>query len=245
VLFAAGMSLLDTLDGSFMNFAYGWAFSEPARKVFYNLVITGLSVAVALVIGTVELAGLVAHEVQARGLFWSWLENINMSALGLEIGAMFVARTMHTTPSAPLRAHLRRRRDSQATSSRTRARWRRSYDLVFVSIATAIPVGEIATESMSPQPGHGSECRSRQPSGCSGAGARWTASSERAPTRLRRASDSQWRARRPSAAATMSRHTATRAALTLAAHRPRSAMPAAASPVSPARESRQYCWRRA
>jgi High-affinity nickel-transport protein len=91
VLFAAGMSLLDTLDGSFMNFAYQWAFSEPARKVFYNLVITGLSVAVALVIGTVELAGLVAHEVQARGPFWSWLENINMSALGLVIGAMFVA----------------------------------------------------------------------------------------------------------------------------------------------------------
>ncbi len=91
VLFAAGMSLLDTLDGSFMNFAYQWAFSEPARKVFYNLVITGLSVAVALVIGTVELAGLVAHEVRARGWFWSWLENINMSALGLVIGAMFVA----------------------------------------------------------------------------------------------------------------------------------------------------------
>jgi nickel/cobalt transporter (NiCoT) family protein len=91
VLFAAGMSLLDTLDGSFMNFAYQWAFSEPARKVFYNLVITGLSVAVALVIGTVELAGLVAQEVQARGWFWSWLENINMSALGLVIGGMFVA----------------------------------------------------------------------------------------------------------------------------------------------------------
>ena len=52
ILFAAGMSLLDTIDGSFMNFAYGWAFSKPVRKVFYNLTITGLSVAVALVIGT-------------------------------------------------------------------------------------------------------------------------------------------------------------------------------------------------
>ena len=49
MLFAAGMSLLDTIDGSFMNFAYGWAFSKPVRKVFYNLTITGLSVAVALV----------------------------------------------------------------------------------------------------------------------------------------------------------------------------------------------------
>ena len=52
ILFAAGMSLLDTIDGSFMNFAYGWAFSKPVRKVFYNLTITGLSVVVALVIGT-------------------------------------------------------------------------------------------------------------------------------------------------------------------------------------------------
>src|SRR6202035_5494627 len=54
ILFAAGMSLLDTIDGSFMNFAYGWAFSKPVRKVFYNITITGLSVAVALVIGTIE-----------------------------------------------------------------------------------------------------------------------------------------------------------------------------------------------
>ena len=80
---------------------------------------------------------------------------------------------------------------------------------------------------MSPRPCHGSECRSRQPSACSGASARWTASSERAPTRLRRASESQWRAHRPSAAATMSSHPATRPALTLAAHRPRSAAPTA------------------
>src|SRR5262249_28579949 len=76
------------------NFAYQWAFSEPARKVFYNLVITGLSVAVALVIGTIELGGLVAQEVRARGAFWSWLENIDMSSLGLVIAAMFVATWM-------------------------------------------------------------------------------------------------------------------------------------------------------
>ena len=52
LLFAAGMSLLDTLDGSFMNFAYGWAFSKPVRKVYYNIAITGLSVFVAFYIGT-------------------------------------------------------------------------------------------------------------------------------------------------------------------------------------------------
>ncbi len=56
------MSLLDTIDGSFMNFAYGWAFSKPVRKVFYNITITGLSVAVALVIGTIELGGLLARD---------------------------------------------------------------------------------------------------------------------------------------------------------------------------------------
>jgi nickel/cobalt transporter (NiCoT) family protein len=55
VLFAAGMSLLDTLDGAFMAFAYGWAFAKPARKLYYNLTVTGLSVAVALGIGSVEL----------------------------------------------------------------------------------------------------------------------------------------------------------------------------------------------
>ncbi|MFF4257705.1 HoxN/HupN/NixA family nickel/cobalt transporter [Streptomyces sp. NPDC001663] len=58
LLFAAGMSLFDTLDGTFMNFAYQWAFSNPVRKVFYNLAITGLSIAVAFVIATMELFGL-------------------------------------------------------------------------------------------------------------------------------------------------------------------------------------------
>ena len=55
------MSLFDTLDGTFMNFAYQWAFSNPVRKVYYNLTITGLSVAVALLIGTIELVG-VLHD---------------------------------------------------------------------------------------------------------------------------------------------------------------------------------------
>ena len=55
VLFAAGMSLFDTLDGAFMRFAYGWAFASPVRKLYYNLAVTGLSVAVALLIGGIEL----------------------------------------------------------------------------------------------------------------------------------------------------------------------------------------------
>ena len=91
ILFAAGMSLLDAIDGSFMNFAYGWAFSKPVRKVFYNMTITGLSVMVALVIGTIEIAGLIASEVNLGGAFWTWFENIDINLLGFIIVGMFVA----------------------------------------------------------------------------------------------------------------------------------------------------------
>ncbi len=91
VLFAAGMSLLDSIDGSFMNFAYGWALSKPVRKVFYNITITGLSVAVALVIGTIELGGLVASQLSFSGSFWNWFEHININLLGFVIVGMFVA----------------------------------------------------------------------------------------------------------------------------------------------------------
>ncbi len=90
LLFAAGMSLLDAIDGSFMNFAYGWAFSKPVRKVFYNLTITGLSVAVALVIGTLELGSLAASELHLAGPVWGWLEDININMLGFVIVVMFV-----------------------------------------------------------------------------------------------------------------------------------------------------------
>jgi high-affinity nickel-transport protein len=90
VLFAAGMSLFDAIDGSFMNFAYGWAFSKPVRKVFYNIAVTGLSVAVALVIGTIEIGGLVASQLGASGSFWTWFETINLNVLGFLIAGMFV-----------------------------------------------------------------------------------------------------------------------------------------------------------
>jgi len=91
ILFAAGMSLLDSIDGSFMNFAYGWAFSKPVRKVFYNLTITGLSVAVALLIGTIELGGLIAQHLDLSGSFWAWFEAIDINLLGFIIAGMFVA----------------------------------------------------------------------------------------------------------------------------------------------------------
>ncbi len=90
-LFAAGMSLMDTLDGSFMNFAYGWALAQPLRKVYFNLTVTGLSVAVALVIGTVELGGLLAERLGLSGGFWAWLEGIDINMLGVAIVGMFAA----------------------------------------------------------------------------------------------------------------------------------------------------------
>ncbi|MFI6685734.1 HoxN/HupN/NixA family nickel/cobalt transporter [Streptomyces sp. NPDC050485] len=91
VLFAAGMSLLDTIDGSFMNFTYGWAFSKPVRKVYYNLTITGLSVAVALIIGTVELLGLLADKLDLHGAFWDWIGGLDLNVIGFVIVGLFFA----------------------------------------------------------------------------------------------------------------------------------------------------------
>jgi high-affinity nickel-transport protein len=91
VLFAAGMSLPDTIDGSFMNFAYSWAFSKPVRKVYYNLTVTSLSVAVALVVGTVELADLAVDRLRLHGGAWSWIASINTNTLGYLIVGLFVA----------------------------------------------------------------------------------------------------------------------------------------------------------
>jgi nickel/cobalt transporter (NiCoT) family protein len=90
VLFTAGMCLLDTIDGSFMNFAYGWAFSNPVRKVCYNITITGLSVVVALLIGSVELLGLLAGQLGWRGEFWSRLGGIDLNAIGFLVVGLFV-----------------------------------------------------------------------------------------------------------------------------------------------------------
>jgi len=91
ILFAAGMSLLDTVDGTFMNFAYGWAFSKPVRKVFYNLAITGLSVAVALFIGGLEVTQVIASELDLRGGFWSFASGFDLNKAGVVIVGLFVA----------------------------------------------------------------------------------------------------------------------------------------------------------
>ena len=73
IIFAAGMSLMDTADGAFMSQAYGWAFSNPIRKVYYNITVTSLSVAVALLIGTIELMQVMAAKLSLDGGFWAFL----------------------------------------------------------------------------------------------------------------------------------------------------------------------------
>jgi len=89
-LFAAGMSLFDTADGCFMNFAYDWAFARPVRKVYYNLTITGLSVFVAFFIGTVELLGLIGHQARLTGGFWEFMAAFDINKAGFVIAGIFV-----------------------------------------------------------------------------------------------------------------------------------------------------------
>jgi high-affinity nickel-transport protein len=90
ILFAAGMSLFDTADGCFMNFAYDWAFANPVRKVYYNLTITGLSVFVALFIGATELLGLLGQDANLNGPLWSFFANFNINTAGLIVVGVFV-----------------------------------------------------------------------------------------------------------------------------------------------------------
>jgi len=91
ILFTAGMCLMDTIDGIFMNFAYSWAFLNPVRKVYYNLAITGLSVAICFFIGTVEVLGLLP--MQLGGLhsgFWTFMAGFDINKAGFVIVGMFV-----------------------------------------------------------------------------------------------------------------------------------------------------------
>ena len=89
ILFAAGMCLLDTIDGAFMNFAYGWAFSKPVRKVFYNITITGLSVAVALVVGMIELVQVFTDKLSLTGGVWDFFSSLDLNYVGYIIVGLF------------------------------------------------------------------------------------------------------------------------------------------------------------
>jgi high-affinity nickel-transport protein len=89
ILFAAGMCLMDTVDGVFMNAAYGWAFARPVRKVFYNITMTAISVAVALVIGTIELVGVIADQADITSGPLSVIADIPLDYAGYGIVGLF------------------------------------------------------------------------------------------------------------------------------------------------------------
>ena len=90
IIFAAGMSLMDTTDGAFMAKAYAWAFANPIRKVFYNMTVTGLSVFVALFVGMVEVLQIVSGKLNWSGGFWDAVNNLDFEKMGMVIVAAFV-----------------------------------------------------------------------------------------------------------------------------------------------------------
>ncbi|MGE5288969.1 MAG: HoxN/HupN/NixA family nickel/cobalt transporter [Micromonosporaceae bacterium] len=113
LLFAAGMSLFDTLDGAFMSMAYRWAFSSPVRKVYYNMTITALSVAVAFVIGTIELVSVLHDRFGVHGPIADRIATLDLNSAGFVIVALFagvwaialaywrIARVEHRWAPAP------------------------------------------------------------------------------------------------------------------------------------------------
>ena len=92
VLFTAGMTLVDTADGMIMVGAYKWALIDPVRKLYYNLTITFVSVVVAVIVGGIEVAGLLKEQLNLSGEFWSLAEklNDNFGMLGIVIVGVFV-----------------------------------------------------------------------------------------------------------------------------------------------------------
>nr|WP_040209672.1 HoxN/HupN/NixA family nickel/cobalt transporter [Neobacillus jeddahensis] len=90
ILFAAGMSMMDTADGVFMTNAYRWAFSTPLRKVYYNLTITALSVVAAILIGMIELAQVFSEKMGFSDGAWHWLQNLDIGWLGYLLVGLFL-----------------------------------------------------------------------------------------------------------------------------------------------------------
>jgi high-affinity nickel-transport protein len=96
-MFTCGMVLVDTTDGVTMRMAYGWAFLNPIRKIYYNLTVTVISVLVALVIGTVELLQVMAGEFRLTGAFWNWLMDLDFESIGFGIILIFLASWLVST----------------------------------------------------------------------------------------------------------------------------------------------------
>jgi nickel/cobalt transporter (NiCoT) family protein len=90
IIFAAGMCMMDTLDGVFMSKAYGWAFVTPIRKIYYNITTTGLSIFVAFVIGSIELVSLLSDKLGLHGQPWRFVAGIDINLAGRVIVAIFI-----------------------------------------------------------------------------------------------------------------------------------------------------------
>ncbi|WP_425800457.1 HoxN/HupN/NixA family nickel/cobalt transporter [Desulfitobacterium sp. Sab5] len=90
ILFAAGMSLLDTADGIFMSTAYNWASITPLRKTYYNLSVTGISVVAALGIGFIELTQVFAPKFGLNSGIWGWMQNIDIGSIGYLMVTLFI-----------------------------------------------------------------------------------------------------------------------------------------------------------
>ena len=90
MLFSGGLMLCDSLDGLFMNVAYGWAFSRPVRKVFYNITITALSVAVAFLVGSIEIVGLLSSKLHLHGWFGDYMASFDLNKAGYIVAGLFV-----------------------------------------------------------------------------------------------------------------------------------------------------------
>jgi high-affinity nickel-transport protein len=90
LLFAGGMTFFDSLDGFFMNTAYGWAFARPVRRVYYNLAITGLSIVVAFFIGGIEIIGVLSTELHLHGWFGDFMANFDINRAGFIVVGLFV-----------------------------------------------------------------------------------------------------------------------------------------------------------
>jgi high-affinity nickel-transport protein len=90
LMFTCGMVFTDTTDGVMMRLAYGWAFQNPIRKIYYNLTITIMSVMVAFIVGGIEILQIVSQELNWTAGFWIWLQNLDFETLGFGIIALFI-----------------------------------------------------------------------------------------------------------------------------------------------------------
>src|SRR5258708_4086110 len=91
LIFAAGMTMMDTADGAFMSKAYGWAFSNPIRKIYYNITATALSVVVALFVGSFEILSILRDRFSLSGAFWDFIGRLDLGSIGYGIVGLFVA----------------------------------------------------------------------------------------------------------------------------------------------------------